>query len=453
MNTLAAANVHGDVIRRAPIAGEPVGQAMNRAGTLLLISLALQGCHPNTPDCEPVTRPVSPRTAEPLVLNIASVHGSSAPTPEEQFAVFDPNVRASAMALADDGSIYLVGRARREPLESPPEKRPQIPRSDTRPVLDELPYDGIGWVARYASSGDPIWQRRIELGSGLSESFIHDVTRRPDGSACALAHHNLSDYNGSVRCFGPDGDLVALFEPPMPQSTRILALADGSLVAGGSKVLAWRGGRAYTAAWIGDVFRAPPLWEATQTGDFGGTSSVSAMARTNDGDIITGGYLGRSARSDASLPWIARWTARGELLWSVPMRLWKWSHQAVRAVAVTAAGDILAAGFSHDASWVRRYNGDGRLVSEHRFDPTDQYTSVLAVPGGYVVGGWSDSAYTYGPVGPARWSIRSYNDAGELLWASTRNDCKGILQLARHGTTVLALGECSGLGLIAYQPP
>jgi hypothetical protein len=361
--------------------------------------------------------------------------------PRERFALFDHDNHARAMAIGPDASIYVVGgtgRVERGTLEG------------------RFGNHQSAWVARYSLGGAKIWEHTLAPVRGNDQGVVHDVVVKEDGTACVLEHEyaGFPHLNDRVRCFSAEGQERSTFELPIRWSTRLLSLGDGRLVAGGAKSLPSHGGRAYAAAWIGDALREPPGWEGTQVGTLGSYSAVTTMARAQRDEIIAGGFLGRSDKNDASWPWIAKWTASGELLWSETASHRSSSHQAVRAVTVAPDGSLLAAGFS-DTSWVRRYDANGELVSEQRWPPTVQLESIAASAEGYVVGGWSSPIpYAAGPREPAHWKLAASSLAGTERWSLERSDCLAVWAVAIHQGLLIALGECDGgLGLVGYEQP
>jgi hypothetical protein len=229
-----------------------------------------------------------------------------------------------------------------------------------------------------------------------------------------------------------------------------LALADDSLVIGGSQVLSFREGLAHSAAWLGELRSGRLHWTAKRGGKPGGVSEVRALARGPAGEIVTAGSLGRGPF--VSQPWLAKWSAEGKLIWSEVMPCYNWAHQSVNAVTVNASGEILAAGFC-DYPWVRRYSADGRIRAEHRFAERDYPTSLYATAGGYVVGS-TDHADQWGQLGRG-WKIRGVSSAGIPYWTIQRGGCEQLTSVKPTASgALIALGSCAdGLVLAKFAAP
>jgi hypothetical protein len=180
-------------------------------------------------------------------------------------------------------------------------------------------------------------------------------------------------------------------------------------------------------------------WTARRAGTTGSYSEVRTLARGRDGEIVTGGLIGRGPH--VSRPWIAKWSADGKLRWSVAMACWTWTHQAVNAVAVTPSGAILAGGFC-DSPWLRRYSEDGQIRGEHRFASRDFPSHLYATGESYVVGSL-DGGDMYGQRARG-WKIRGVSAAGFPRWAIRREGCSTLVGLRPTASgAVIALGFCS----------
>ncbi len=386
-------------------------------------------------------RAPAPRPAKPAIVTVVVERRPAAPTVRARSVVRAPSVRARAMAVSREGSIHLIGAT------EVPGLRERVPLLTPRPgrAFGEVQHmRRLGFVAAHRADGTPSWQRMLELGDGEAAAVLRDVAVRSDGTVCAIAHEFVTEDNASVYCFSRTGEPAPVRTLAIPRCTTLVALADGSLVAGGSKVLGWKSGWAHAAAWLARIDRERVRWQDMQLGEFASRSSVDCMARTAGGDIVAGGRIGRRNGGPTSRPWLAKWDGDGKLLWSETMPFHVWREQQVRAVAVAPDGEVFAAGFG-EAVWVRRYDGAGRALAEHRFPAAEHIAGLFAIAGGYVVHGATSS----NPWDPARgpftssW-IRAYSRRGELLWsAARRDDCipLGGVQ-AGLGGELLALLDC-----------
>lgn len=343
----------------------------------------------------------------PICLRPSEPAEMQAPTPISTAG--DGDRFGFAMALGDDGSIYVTGGQ------------------------DAFEFDlGVEyrnyWAARYSDVfGAKLWEVIIDPEDD-PVSMGQDIAVAPDGTVTTLNVVWGEPLRSTLRRYSPEGEPLERVD--IENRAGVLGiLSDGSVL------LAGQDRDSLADAWVGVLDEQMLMQTETVRGLPGGYSFAASLAWTEDDDYFVGGALGTSDTSNGSDAWLAAGTVGQPLSWQATLA--SGSTGTTHALAVTPDGGVLAAGYGETENVVARYAPDGERLWR---EPLPQRPEVaLATVDGYFIGYQGQSDFASDP----RIRLEYRNWDRELLWRMTDTGC-GVRDLALFDGALIVLSNCDG---------
>lgn len=287
-------------------------------------------------------------------------HSDSGDAPDERWSTFRPDITGTDVAVAPDGSIYVVGR------------------SGYTPQGDGGTYDDR-WLAKYDAGGVLQWE---VFEPQPLEDFVYPVAISVDAGGnllLALIDYSVSDGGDNrVLRFDPDGN--ELWSTPLSgRPTDVVALPEGGAIA--------VGGTQDGSAWAQSLDADGSLgWSRTFAGLPMTYSEVTDVALTSDGGVALGGRMGIEVGSSRSRAWAATLElSDGTDRWQAFLSDGVATDRVV-GMGVAADGSMLAAGWS-DTAWVKGLDASGAVQWTWINDFAPGTESLAVYPdGGFAVG-------------------------------------------------------------------
>ncbi|MCX4248088.1 NHL repeat-containing protein [Paraliomyxa miuraensis] len=390
--------------------------------SLVLCALALSACEPGS---------LSLGHDDPTDGDTETdTDGDPATEGEVRWSTLRPDATAFDLAVAPDGSFYLLGFL------------------GLHPAGDGHYYDQL-WLGKHDADGGLLWE--LTEPSGVDASvFPVAVTTDPLGNVyfSTVGYDESVDGDNRVRKLDANGN--ELWSISMPGRASALAgLPEGGVIVGGSQD---------SLAWVQPVDPDGNLgWSRTFGDPNMRYSEVTAVSVTADGGVAVGGRLGidpGSSRSQA-------WAATLERLDGAT----RWETLVTDAIAtdrihdqgLAADGTLLLAGWG-DAPWVKALATNG----------SEQWTWINdAAPGTYRLAVFPDGGFAVGdglyldpedPNGcwegpgpcPVAMRISRLEADRSTRWSLYREDCRSADHLrptADGGLLATATCELDGGGL------
>lgn len=285
--------------------------------------------------------------------------GNVSTAPDEAWSLLRPDISGKDIAVAPDGSFYVVGQFG------------FTPQGDGGTFDDR-------WLGKYDASGVLQWE---SFEPQPFEDFVYPVAISTD--AAGNLYLGLIDYSETVggdnrvRKLDPSGN--ELWSMPIPgRLDDVVARPEGGAIAVGAQ-----DGSAWAQSLDVDGNAG---WTRTFDGLAMTYSDIRAAALTGDGAVVLGGRLGIEVDSSRSQAWIAALELDdGADRWQTLLSDGVATDRVV-GVGVAADGTTLAAGLS-DTAWVKGLDPSGAVQWTWINDVAEGTESLAVFPdGGFAVG-------------------------------------------------------------------
>jgi outer membrane protein assembly factor BamB len=356
-----------------------------------------------------------------------------------RWSTIRPDISGIDVAVAPDGSIYVVGQ------------------SGYTPQGDGGTFDDF-WLAKHAADGALVWEVLEPLSE---ESYVYPEAVAVDDAGdvyLAMVDYSTSaGFGNRVRKLDPDGEELWSVEVP----GRVF---DVAALPGGGAIMV---GAQETLAWAQRIEVDGTLGWSRSFGDSAMQYSVIEHAAiTADGGVVLGGRMGLEPASSRSYAWAAALdVADGAERWQTPLSegvVTEW----VMGVGIAADGTALVAGWSDDR-WVKALDPTGVEQWSWPNELAPGTTSIAVFPdGGFAVADGitldiDDPDACFDPSGPCPsiMRIERLEADRERRWSYTTDECRvatvvvptadgGLLALAGCGEH----GSAVGVGLFQLEP-
>jgi hypothetical protein len=279
--------------------------------------------------------------------------------PDERWSTIRPDITGTDVAVAPDGSFYVIGQ------------------SGYTPQGDGGFYDDR-WLARFDANGVLQWEL---FEPQPFEDFVYPVAISLDAAGnlyVALIDYDVTvDGDNRVLQLGPDG--TELWSTSIPgRLGDVVALPEGGAIAVGSQ-----DGSAWAQALDADGVLG---WSRTFEGLPMTYSEITEAALTGDGGVALGGRLGIEVGSSRSRAWAATLElVDGADRWQTLLSDGVITDRVV-GMGVAADGTMLVAGWS-DTAWVKALDPSGAVQWTWVNDVAPGTESLAVFPdGGFAVG-------------------------------------------------------------------
>lgn len=327
------------------------------------------------------------------------------------FAVFDLDRYGRQVRVGDDDAIYVVGGQGRTP-------------ADLSVTFRNF------WLAKFSPAGVLDWERIEPNDDDGSESHGLSLALSPDGVITTVA----TVYDGSdtpvIRQHDVSGTLLTEFSVE-PGISRLATGSSGELLAAGSNLVEFSGGRPFTEIWVGALRNESVDWEVTRRGVEGSVSNAWDIVPTADGYFVVGAG-GTEASSNAASTWLARGSyGVQDFDWEVVRE--DGVGQGLWRAATTPEGGVVIAG----GPIVARYDAEGNPQWDREL--VRYPTAIAASQGGYAIG-YASRATT--GTGDDTGRIDYFDWDGTLIWTLEDTACQGVVDIVAHEDDFVALFEC-----------
>lgn len=203
------------------------------------------------------------------------------------------------------------------------------------------------WVLRLDVDGDAVWRRLVSppTEGGLFEARAAALAPNGELLVAAYGAANPTEPGGIwVLRFGQDGadraqTVIDELDDEHPEA--LAAFADGGLAVAGWTLAVADGARAPVSAAQAWLVRLDGMgriqWDHRWPG---GAGRIDAVAALPDGGLLAAGQVAGAAV-------LTRLDAAGAIVWE-----WRRHGAALHALALTADGQVIAAGDRHGRMWV-----------------------------------------------------------------------------------------------------
>lgn len=367
--------------------------------------------------------------------------GDPALAAEVRWSTVRPDIAGLDLALAPDGSFYVLGQ------------------SGFHPQGDGGYFDHL-WLGKHGPSGGLLWETFEP--SGVESTLYPIAVTVDDASNVYIAIIDYSELEGAenhVRKLDPNGD--ELWRVTLPgRAFALTARPGGGVIVGGAQD---------SLAWVQSIDAAGSLGWSRTFGDGGMRySEVTALAIGTHDDVVVGGRLGIDPASSRSVAWVTSvLLADGAERWTLTEEA-SGATDRIHDLGVTPEGHVLAA-VQTDVQSVSRLaeDLDGSQPWEWVNDKNPGTRSLAVFPdGGFAVGDGvfldpEDPAACSDGFSPCPVAMRATRLEVDrtVRWSLYREDCRsadvlvptqdgGVLIVANCGTS----GSSVGLGLFQLEP-
>ena len=327
--------------------------------------------------------------------------------PDERWSTIRPDITGTDIAVAPDGSFYVVGQ------------------SGYTAQGDGGFYDDR-WLGKYDANGVLEWEI---FEPQPFDDFVYPVAISLDAAGnlyLALIDYTVTvDGDNRVRKLDRDGN--ELWSTSIPgRLGDIVALPEGGAIAVGSQE-----GSAWAQALDVDGNLG---WSSTFDGLPMTYSEVTNAALTGDGGVVLGGRLGIEVDSSRSRAWIAALElADGADRWQTFLSDGVITDRVV-GVGVAADGTTLVAGMS-DTPWVKGLDASGAVQWTWINDVAEGTDSLAVYPdGSFAVGDGlladpEDAEMCLDGLGPCPTTMRVVRMNADLTpaWSLETTECHTAL--------------------------
>ncbi len=367
--------------------------------------------------------------------------GSTDPVAEAsvRWSTIRPDIMGIDVAVAPDGSIYVVGQ------------------SGYTPQGDGGTFDDF-WLAKHTADGALVWEVFEPLAE---ESYIYPQALSIDDAGdvylAEVDYSTSAGFGNRVRKLDPDGQVLWSVEVPGRVFDVAALPGGGAIMVGAQETLAWAQ-RIEADGTLG--------WSRSYGEGSMQYSAIEHAAITGDGGVVLGGRMGLEPASSRSHAWAAALdVADGAERWQTPLSEGV-STEWVLGLGIAADGTALVAGWSDDR-WVQALDPTGVEQWSWPNELAPGTTSIAVFPdGGFAVGDgitldMSDPDACFDAAGPCPsiMRIERLEADHERRWSYTTNECRvasvvvptadgGLLALAGCG----AHGSAMGVGLFQLEP-
>ena len=344
-------------------------------------------------------------------------------------------VTPSEIAIAPDGSVYVVGRS----------------GYSYDADIEDGDY-ASAWIGKLDDEGTIEWS----IEPGEASLGIVSAAAADDGLVVATSSRRF-DVAPALARYDAQGELLWSIETPLDSGiARVGISLDDTIVVVGTGSGGADSSDARTAAYDGAT--GDLLWEsAVGTGDVR-SSGTKALAFTPDGDVIVGGGQGVEYLTGRTRAWIAALDPSGTTRW-VQTYTEGLETDSVQDLHVTSDGTIHAVVIDTEATSIRRFDAAGGETWVWDPSLTSEARSIAVADDGSFV--TTDGREVESSAPPVALRVASRDANGSVRWFDEREDCTLGQDVAiLDGGEVMVVGACPpgqgdveiAMGLFVYAP-